>query len=66
MQLMTLDEIRTRLRSENLTTVATETGLNYNTVRFIRHGRLDNPTLKTMTALTDYFKAKDKEGGNAV
>lgn len=66
MQLMTLDEIRTRLRSENLTTVAAETGLNYNTVRFIRHGRLDNPTLKTMTALTEYFEAKGGEGSDAL
>lgn len=60
MHLMTLDEIRARLRSANLTQVAEATGLNYNTVRFIRHGRLDNPTLKTMTALTAYFKDQEK------
>ena len=57
--MLTLEEIRTRLRGETITDVSDATGLHYNTVRFIRDGRQDNPTLRVMVALSSYFKEKD-------
>lgn len=57
--MLTLEEIRTRLRGETITDVSDATGLHYNTVRFIRDGRQDNPTLRVMVALSRYFKEKD-------
>ncbi|WP_299313459.1 hypothetical protein [uncultured Halomonas sp.] len=57
--MLTLEEIRRRLRGETITHVSEATGLHYNTVRFLRDGRQDNPTLRVMVALSRYFKEKD-------
>lgn len=59
--MLELEEIRQRLRQESIAEVAEATGLHYNTPRFIRDGRLDNPTLKTMKALSAYFERKGGE-----
>ena len=57
--MLTLEDIRRRLRGETITDVSEATGLHYNTVRYIRDGTQSNPTLRVMAALSRYFKEKD-------
>jgi DNA-binding phage protein len=58
--MLPLEDIRARLaRHENLRDVARQTGLAYQTVYGIRSGRLSNPRLSTMTALSRYLEAMD-------
>ncbi len=57
--MLSLEDIRRRLRGETITDVSEATGLHYNTVRYIRDGRQSNPTLRVMAALSSYFKEKD-------
>ena len=58
--MLPLEEIRARLaRHENLRAVARQTGLAYQTVYGIRSGRLNNPRLSTMTALSRYLETMD-------
>ena len=56
--MLDLDEIREQLLDRRIDIVASETGLGYNTVREVRSGQQDNPTYKTIKALSDYFENK--------
>ena len=58
--MLDLDAIREQLLDRRIDIVASETGLGYNTVREVRSGQQDNPTYKTIKALSDYFEGKDK------
>lgn len=51
-----LDDIARKLKSRKLNHVSTETGINTQTLGDIREGRMTNPTMKTMSALIQYFK----------
>ena len=53
--MLTLGQIRELLDDRKLDIVSEKTGLHRNTLAAIRDGRNDNPTLKTIEALSDYL-----------
>jgi len=53
--MLTLGQIRELLDDRKLDVVSEKTGLHRNTLAAIRDGRNDNPTLKTIEALSDYL-----------
>ena len=55
MVLMSVEEIREALKDRRLDIVSEATGINTNTLGFIRRGEHDNPTLATLQKLSDYF-----------
>lgn len=59
-----LQRIRDQLNASKGTwpEIQVSTGLSYFTIAKIAVGKATNPTLKTMTALEDYFSAKRKPG----
>jgi hypothetical protein len=50
------NEVRQLLEGHNLRDVARETGLHYNTIRFLYHGINRNPTMKTLEKIREYDK----------
>ena len=54
--MLTLDEIRKKLQDRNITYVASQTGLSYNTIRDIRNNADANPTYNVLAALNSYFE----------
>lgn len=56
--MMTLEEVREQLLDRRIDMVADATGLHYSTVCDVRSGKNDNPTYKTIKALSDYFEGK--------
>ena len=56
--MMTLEEVREKLVDRRIDMVADATGLHYGTVQEIRSGKNDNPSYKTVKALSDYFEGK--------
>lgn len=54
--MLSLDQIRSALADRKITAVSAATGLHANTIRAIRRGLNDNPSLKTMKVLSDYLK----------
>lgn len=56
--MLTFEEIREALKMHSLSSVATHTGINRNTLSRIRNGREENPTLKTMQALSAYLASR--------
>lgn len=54
--MMTLDEIRRRLKQCRIDLVSKATGLHYNTVRQIRDDEDANPTYRVMKALENYLE----------
>jgi len=55
MNVMDIDELIEALQDRKLSLVAEATGIHPNTLSDIKNGRSDNPTLKTLKALSDYF-----------
>ena len=55
---MTLEEVREQLLDRRIDMVADATGLHYSTVCDVRSGKNDNPSYKTVKALSDYFQNK--------
>ena len=53
--MMTLAQIRWCLEDRKLDVVSMKTGVHRNTLASIRDGRNENPTLRTLEALSDYF-----------
>lgn len=53
--MLTLGQIREFLADRRLDVVSEKTGLHRNTLAAIRDGINENPTLKTIEALSDYF-----------
>ena len=53
--MLTLDEIRTRLKDRRLPVVAQATGIHANTLREVRDNPLANPTYKVFKLLNDYL-----------
>lgn len=58
--MLSLDTIQQRLRSACIADVARGTGLHYNTCRYVRSGKLNNPTYRVMQLLSEYFEAQDR------
>ena len=58
--MLTLDEIRERLRDRRLPVVSEATGVHSNTIRIIRDNPWANPTYQVMVKLSDYLSHKPK------
>lgn len=56
--MMTLEEIRRRLKQCRIDLVSESTGLHYNTVRQIRDNADANPTYRVMRALERYLEGE--------
>lgn len=56
--MMNLDQIKKALVDMNLKAVSRATGLNYQLVWRIANGIDQNPTYKTLTALSDYLESR--------
>lgn len=54
--MLTLDQIKQRLKDLRPSRVADATGLHFNTVRDIRDNPDANPTYKVMQSLSDYLE----------
>lgn len=52
---MTLEQIREALRDRTITVVARATGLHENTIYRIASGQNTNPSLRTLTILSEYL-----------
>jgi len=57
--MMTLEEVREQLLDRRIDMVADATGLHYSTVCDVRSGKNNNPSYKTVKALSDYFEEKN-------
>jgi hypothetical protein len=53
--MLTLERISTLLADRRISRVSRATGLHYNTIRNIRDGKCNNPTLRIQSALSDYL-----------
>jgi transcriptional regulator with XRE-family HTH domain len=54
--MMALAHIRWCLEDRKLDVVSAKTGVHRNTLSAIRDGRNENPTLRTLEALSEYFE----------
>lgn len=59
-----IEEIKDKLADRNLAKVSEETGVSYGTVYKIAKGKNDNPSYKTVIALSNYLGIS--EGANEV
>lgn len=56
--MLTLEQIRERLKDRRLTVVSKEIGVSYPAVLAIAKGESDNPNYKTIELLSDYLEKK--------
>jgi hypothetical protein len=56
--MLTLDDIRERLKDRRLPVVSEATGVHWNTIRAIRDNPDANPTYQVMVKLSDYLTYK--------
>lgn len=56
--MMPIEDIRYQLKDRSPKKVAAACGIHFHTVRAIRDGRNTNPTLRVMTALSNYLQGK--------
>ena len=56
--MLTIDEVREKLRDRRLTVVADETGLAYDTVRRVAAGKFINISYETVSRLSEYLERK--------
>jgi len=61
-KMLTIEEIKERLQDRRPNVVGDATGLSYGTIAGIRNGVNQNPTLKVMQSLSDYFDGTLKNG----
>lgn len=55
--MLTLEQVKERLKDRRLDMVSESTGLSVGTVARVRDGKGD-PTLKTLAALSDYLEGR--------
>lgn len=60
--MLTIEDIRERLKDSNLIKVSAASGLHFNTVYRVI-SKENNPSYFTHKALNDYLVARDQEGG---
>lgn len=53
--LLSLEQIKAALADRRISAVAAATGLHANTLHQIKNGRQTNPSLRTLTILSDYL-----------
>lgn len=53
--MLDLKEIQRQLQDRRLSCISRATGLHYNTVYSIRHGKAKNPSYQVVKALSDYL-----------
>lgn len=53
--LLELSQIKAALEDRQIARVAAATGLHANTLHAIKKGKILNPSLRTMTILSEYF-----------
>jgi transcriptional regulator with XRE-family HTH domain len=53
--LLSLEQIKAALADRRISAVAAATGLHANTLHQIKKGRQTNPSLRTITILSDYL-----------
>lgn len=58
--MLTVKQIHNRLKHMNIKAVSQESGVNYNTVRFIAIGKVKNPHYDTVEALSKFFEEREK------
>ena len=61
-KMLTIEEIKERLKDRRPNVVGDVTGLSYGTIAGIRNGVNQNPTLKVMQALSEYFEGDTNNG----
>jgi hypothetical protein len=59
MKLLTVDEIREKLKDRRLNIVAEKTAIHYNTVVKMARGEIQSPSYKTLVEFTKYFTEKE-------
>lgn len=58
--MLSIKEIRAKLGDRNLTKVAKNVGLSYNTVFYFCREEAKEPSYKTVKALSDYLEGEGK------
>ena len=62
--MLTPDEIQAALSARNLSETARDTGLAYDTVWRVRHGRTVRVSYDTLKTLSAYLQDAEREGGD--
>ena len=56
--MLTIEEIRARLKDRKIRHIARAAGLHENTIRDVRDNPSANPTQRTLKALSDYLEGR--------
>ncbi len=62
--MLTVDEIQAALSARNLSETARDTGLAYDTVWRVRHGKTARVSYQTLKTLSDYLQDADQENSD--
>lgn len=62
--MLSVDEIQAALAAGNLSETSRDTGLAYDTVWRVRHGKTARVSYTTLKTLSDYVQAKQQEDGD--
>lgn len=54
--MLSIEEIRSKLKDRKVTVVSQATGIHKNTIYKIRRGQVTNPELETVKTLSDYLQ----------
>lgn len=57
--MLTLEQIKSKLDTASVGEVSRATGINKTTLHNLKNGTHDNPRLKTILALSEYFYVKN-------
>lgn len=58
--MLTIEQIRQYLHDRNLSIVAKESGINYQTIRVIKRDENANPHYRTLEKLSNYLTGNDR------
>lgn len=62
--MLTVNEIQAALAAGNLSETSRATGLSYDTVWRVRHGKTVRVSYDTLKTLSDYLQDADQEGSD--